>query len=261
MAEILIGTSGYSYSDWVGPFYPEGMKKNVFLSFYSSHFNIAELNFTYYQQPSESIINRMVDITKPDFYFSIKTHQTMTHKITSAWKRDAKEFIDGISTLISSNRLKSVLMQFPYSFHYSTENRKYLSAICNELSFLPLVVEFRNIDWQKETVYKGLKERDAGFVCTDNPDLKGLPAAVDITTSDLSYIRFHGRNRENWWTGNNTTRYDYLYSKDELMEWLPAVKNISKKSKTLIIVFNNHYKGQAVKNAKMLEEILKGELN
>ena len=112
-----------------------------------------------------------------------------------------------------------------------------------------------------EIVYKDaleyeFKKRNICTVNVDEPDLQRLPKPDDVVTSDLGYIRFHGRNKENWWKGTNTTRYDYLYSEDELKEWIPKIKNMVKKVKILIIAFNNHYKGQAVKNAKDLTGLL-----
>jgi uncharacterized protein YecE (DUF72 family) len=78
----------------------------------------------------------------------------------------------------------------------------------------------------------------------------------EIVTSHRSYIRFHGRNKANWWEGDNTTRYDYLYNDNELGEWIPRIQKIASQSSMVMISFNNHFRGQAAKNARRLKELL-----
>jgi len=257
MGKYYIGTSGYSYNDWVGPFYQEGTKQSDFLSYYASHFPFVELNFSYYRQPSAHMLSRMIDKTPAGFFFSIKAHQSLTHQVTADWGKETDTFLKGITPLLTENRLAAVLLQFPYSFHYTAENRKYLADLCSRFSELPTLVEFRNREWQKEEVYNGLRERNLGLVVTDSPDLKGLPFPETIVTSSYGYIRFHGRNRKNWWHGDSESRYDYLYSEEELEEWIPKIAYILGKTTVLFIAFNNHRKGQAVQNAIQLQRLLK----
>jgi len=256
MGTIFAGTSGYSYSDWVGPFYPEGTLQSEYLEFYAKSFGVVELNFSYYRQPEQPMLDRMIDVSPDGFLFTIKAHKSMTHEVTADWKKDAAMYRSGISPLVSADKLGAVLLQFPYSFHYTANNRRYLDAICRELAELPLVIEFRNREWQHNRVYKGLRERSAGLVVADYPGLENLPTAEPVITSDLGYIRFHGRNKENWWTGTNASRYDYLYSDDELDEWLDKIDQMSRNTRILILVFNNHWRGQAVQNARRITALL-----
>ena len=255
-ASIYIGTSGYSYADWVGPFYPEGTKTSDFLKLYSAHFRMVELNFSYYRQPEASMLVRMVETTPDGFLFTIKAHKTVTHEVSADWQRDVATFRRGIVPLEESKRLCGVLMQFPYSFHYSPDNRRYLDAVCGEMGDIPLIVEFRNSEWQREQVYAGLRRRHIATAVADYPHIAKLPAADAVTTSDLGYVRFHGRNEENWWKGNNASRYDYLYSDSELDEWIGKIDQMSRNSHVLVLVFNNHWRGQAVNNADQLALLL-----
>lgn len=256
MDKIHIGTSGYSYKDWIGPVYPLETIPNDFLSVYSTIFNFVELNFSYYTQPKKQIIQRMIDNTKEGFLFAIKAHKSLTHEITEKTNRELDIFKSGIEPLIVHSRLAAILMQFPYSFHYNDGTRKHLDTVCRYFEKLPLAVEFRNDEWNKESVLEEFRKRNISVVNVDEPDLPKLPKPDDTVTSELGYIRFHGRNKKNWWKGTNTTRYDYLYSEEELKEWIPRIKKMAKKAKILIIAFNNHYKGQAVKNAKDLTGLL-----
>ena len=256
---VYIGTSGYSYSDWVGPVYPVGTDRSQFLRKYSFMFPVVELNFSYYRQPDSALLERMADTTSDSFRFSIKGHKSITHIISDEWKSESKRFKEGVAALADRNRLASILLQFPFSFHYTEQNRVYLARLCDSLSPLPISVEFRNVEWHSERVIAAMRARNIGYAATDYPDLDGLPPAIAEATSDVGYIRFHGRNRENWWTGDNASRYDYLYSDDEIDEWIERIRRIASQTRTLIAVFNNHWRGQAVQNAVMLTDRLRAK--
>jgi len=106
-------------------------------------------------------------------------------------------------------------------------------------------------------VYAELEQRNIGIVNTDSPELDKLPEPSSLATSDRGYVRFHGRNRENWWSGDNVSRYDYLYSDEELKEWAARIEKVLAKVKVLFLAFNNHHKGQAVVNAFQLASLLR----
>lgn len=256
MPEVLIGTSGYSYEDWVGPVYPEGTPQREFLSLYAGQFPVVELNFTYYAQPKAAAVSRMVEKTPESFRFALKAHRTMTHEITDDLEKEIAVFRAGIAPLSEAGRLAAVLLQFPYSFAYTPENRERLSVLSGGLAGLPLAVEFRKSEWMKDKVKEGLRERGIAMVSVDEPDLPNLLKPVTDVTADFSYVRFHGRNAANWWTGDNASRYDYLYSTQELSEWTGRIKEILQKARMLMIFFNNHRRGMAVQNAREMRELL-----
>lgn len=257
MAEILIGTSGYYYDDWKGTFYPESLPKKEYLTFYSSNFHIIELNFTYYKLPEGQQISRMME-TSGTLLFTVKAYKGITHEITPlSIKNILPRFLGGIAPLYEKGRLETLLIQFPLSFHYTDKNRVYLKELLEAISPFPACVEFRNKEWLRESVYEGLQRLSAGFVCVDEPDLPGLIPPVAIATSKAGYIRFHGRNKKNWYGTDSTSRYDYLYSEEELNGWIPAIRNIAMETEKLYIFFNNHAKSQAVTNARMLINLLK----
>ena len=259
MAEIYIGTSGYSYPDWRGVFYPEEMKNADFLSFYSRRFGFTELNFTYYRQPEPEQCRNFLHQTPPEFLFTLKAHQSLTHRRGPGWKDEAAVFREGIQPLAETRRLGAVILQFPYSFGYTRENRLYLARLLERLEGLPLAVEFRKKEWQNPAVRAGLKERETAEVITDSPRLPGLPETQMCLTSDWGCLRFHGRNADNWWDGDNVSRYDYRYSRPELEEWVGPITELARKTRRLFIAFNNHRKGQAVENALTLRGLLEEE--
>lgn len=132
----------------------------------------------------------------------------------------------------------------------------YLDSLIRGFNPLPLCVEFRQRDWLRDSVFATLKELQVGFVCVDEPPLRGLLPPVAEATSGIGYIRFHGRNRSKWYTGDTKQRYDYLYKDDELKEWLPRVSTIAEKTERTFIFFNNHRRGQAIANARMMRDLL-----
>ena len=259
-SEILIGTSGYSYADWVGPVYPDGTAAKDYLATYAKTFSFVEINYSYYRFPVPATFERMVCDTESYFKFSVKAHRSLTHEISANYNESIKLFRDALKPLSRKGRLVALLLQFPFSFHYTADARRYLLALCKGFSGIPLAFEFRNAEWQKESVYRGLTEYNASFVNTDLPPLPGLPHPTWVATAPLAYFRFHGRNSELWWSGDNASRYDYLYSENELSDaaWRMDLSFSRNEPKTVIVAFNNHWKGQAVTNAIRMRELLAG---
>ncbi len=256
MESIFVGTSGYSYADWNINFYPAELDKKDQLSFYSTVFNTVEINFTYYNLPYPSIFKNMAEKVKGDFIFSVKAHSSVTHTRDSK-EEDIARFIYSLQPLIEKNKLGSVLLQFPWAFKFSKSNCDYLNQIRENFKDLELCAEFRNRSWLREETVDCLRELNIGFCNVDEPRLEGLLPPTSISTSDAGYIRFHGRNDLNWWRPKYSyQRYDYLYNREELSEWVPRVKEVAAKTKKTFIYFNNHYRAQAVKSAKILQKLI-----
>ncbi len=256
---LRFGTSGYSYRDWEGVLYPPGTPQSEYLGIYAREFDMAELNFSYYRMPDAALSRRMAASTGDRFLFSIKGHKTLTHEGSlSTVGETSAAFLRGIQPIVDAGKLGMVLLQFPFGFRYTAENRTYVHALCGRFDSLPLGLEFRNRGWQRQAVYEGMRERRITLVNVDEPGLPGLPEPTSLITADTGYVRFHGRNKENWWKGDNVTRYDYCYSDDELREWVPRVRAMAVQATLVMVVFNNHSKGQAVMNVRRIREMLRG---
>lgn len=256
MHRILIGTSGYSYDDWNGSFYPAGLDRKEQLKFYSNIFNTVEINFTYYMLPYPRIFKSMVEKVGNDFVFSVKAHSAVTHT-RDFKKEDVRKFILSLRPLIETNRMGTVLLQFPWSFKFSKENLDYLTRVRESFEDFDLCAEFRNNSWLREETIKHLRNLNMGFCNVDEPRLKGLLPPTSIYTTKTGYIRFHGRNNLNWWKpGYSYQRYDYLYTEEELEEWIPGIKELAVNTKKTYIYFNNHYKAQAVRSARVLQGLI-----
>jgi len=268
VGEILIGTSGYSYDDWVGPVYPSGTPRSDFLEHYARRFDMTELNFTYYRQPTASGLRAIAAKTPTGFRFTVKAHQSLTHDRGVDWPNGAERFLEAVSELTSveendatgrtihGDRLAGVLLQFPFSFHYDAENRRYLASVTDALRPLRLFVEFRNAEWDRESVWREMHRRRLGLVVPDLPRLDGLPETPPRLTTSWGYVRFHGRNAANWWRGSNVSRYDYLYREEELAEWVAPVTAMADEGEAVIVTFNNHFGGQAVQNAEQFAAMI-----
>jgi uncharacterized protein YecE (DUF72 family) len=257
MAEILIGTCGYHYIEWIGPVYPGGTRKEEFLPRYARMFPTVELDYTYYQMPTAGQLEGMMEKAGPSLIFSAKAHETLTHRVDpSAWEGDAKTYLTALEPLLQAGRLGAVLFQFPYSFHYEPDRRRYLDKLLTFFKDIPSAVEFRNAEWINTRVIEGLRKRGVALASLDMPDLKGLPPDIDVAASSLAYVRLHGRNKEAWWGSDAAARYDYLYSDRELETWVDRIRRIVIKADRVLVYFNNHLRGQAAENAQTLTKLL-----
>lgn len=250
------GTSGFSYDDWKGVYYPPGLPRKNWLSYYSQEFNALELNSTYYALPAVSTMESLARKTGGGFLFSVKANQHMTHTREQAGDT-CRAFISILQPLIEAKKLGCILAQFPYSFSYSDTNRSYLERLRDWMAELPLVIEFRNAAWLNPLMFEWMKKNDVGFCCVDEPQLPGLLPPISEVTGQKGYIRFHGRNAARWWKHEQAwERYDYTYQSDELAEWLPRIRQIAMKAENTFIFANNHWRGQSVDTIRQVRSML-----
>jgi uncharacterized protein YecE (DUF72 family) len=258
---LWIGTSGYSYPEWVrAGIYPPGTKGPQMLPLYAQEFPVTELNYTWYQMPSAEAIDRQRTLVPSSFKFSAKLTRTLTHDVDEeAWRNEAKKYRAGISPLVHSGQLFAVLVQFANGFDRSLKNRAYLAALLDELHDLPLAVEFRNVSWADDKVFAELERRQVSLVTVDKPDITGLFPALDVVTNpNLFYVRFHGRNTAGWQSHKMAQQFDYDYSDDELATWInERLRRILASAQTGAMFFNNHVRGQAPRNARLLLDMIK----
>ncbi|MBN1962140.1 MAG: DUF72 domain-containing protein [Deltaproteobacteria bacterium] len=257
---LWVGTSGYSYPEWVDAgIYPPGTKSARMLPLYARDFAVTELNYTWYQMPRAEAIERQRALVPPIFKFCAKLTRTMTHEIDAkTWQNEAAKYRHGIAPLLQSRQLLAILIQFSAGFERSTKNRNYLSALLEELQGLPLAVEFRNASWANGKVFTELERRQVTLVSVDEPSLPGLFPSLDIVSNpELFYVRFHGRNAKGWGSGKMAQQFDYNYSDDELAKWLEEkLQRMITLAKNGVLFFNNHVRGQAPRNAQQLVKLL-----
>jgi uncharacterized protein YecE (DUF72 family) len=231
------------------------------LDLYAQRFSSVEIDSTYYRVPSAASIESLVRRTPEGFRFTAKLPSTTTH-LPQAGNAPVRDdvflFRNNLAPMIDAGKLACVLAQFPNSFRPNDATRAYLGQLRDALPDIDLCVEFRHREWQTNDTIELLQSRNIGLVNVDQPHFKTLLRESSDTTSNVAYIRFHGRNAKNWWRGTNETRYDYEYSPDELLPWVNRIIDISANPdvREVFAFFNNHRRGQAVTNAEMLIEML-----
>jgi uncharacterized protein YecE (DUF72 family) len=248
---IRIGTSGYSFDDWVGSFYPVATPKGKRLDYYVHHFPCVEINSTYYRIPHPAVMARIEEKTPEGFEFTVKAHQDMTHKSS----RDPGTYVDFLKCLEplrEAGKFDGVVLQFPYGFQNVEKNRGHLAFLRDHLPEMNLWAEFRHDTWDRPEVYQFLEDVGMGFIAVDEPRIPGLFPPVARVTNDVAYVRFHGRNAANWWGRGNTDRYDWDYTTDELSGWLDKIREMASRAKKTYLFFNNCYMGRAVKSARLM---------
>ena len=267
-AKIYISTSGWSYprgeGTWTGYFYPRG-KVNE-LEYYSQFFNTVEVNSTFYRPPSPVYVQNWARRTPADFLFTVKLWQKFTHpkmyreatgEEAVVLQSDVDQFRQGIEPLAEAGKLGALLAQFPPSFRNDEHGRQILAAVVRVFGQYKLAVELRHRSWSDDdTTAQSLRESNVAWVQIDEPRFKSSIAGKLPVTADMAYFRFHGRNSEMWWKGDNETRYKYLYSPEEIDELSAKVKSAAGQTQLLFIFFNNHWQGYAPRNAVDMKRVL-----
>jgi len=254
--EILVGTSGYSFDDWVGPFYPPGMKSGEYLSYYARFFPVVEVNSTYYRILHPRVLEQMERKTPAGFRFVVKLHRSMTHE----GSRDAptyRAFLEALEPLKRAGKYDGLLAQFPWGFQRTPAGEQHLKALRALLPDEPLWAEFRHRSWITRGLADELRASDIGYCAVDEPALQGLVPPITLLTSRDAYVRFHGRNARTWWGRGGGDRYDYNYSEQELSEWVRKVSDLASQARRTYLFFNNCHAGQAARNATLMQELLR----
>jgi uncharacterized protein YecE (DUF72 family) len=261
---LRIGPAGWSYSDWAGYVYPSRRPRGFHEATYlAQFFDTIEINTSFYQPLRPDHAAAWLDrvAANPNFVFTAKLWQKFTHD-PSATIEDERAVRAGFDILQKEEKLGAVLLQFPFSFHCTRETTAYLIAVLKRFADYPLVVELRHSSWQAPSTLAHLRERHAGFCNIDQPIIGHSLAPSAITTSEVGYVRLHGRRYDTWFSDNPATppheRYNYLYSADELDPWIARIRTIREHAHNTFVVTNNHYQGKAVVNALQLLSILKG---
>ena len=284
MHKVFVGTSGWNYpggrGTWNGVFYPARRARGFDeLAFYAEHFDIVEVNSSFYRVPDPDLTRRWAERTPDGFQFSVKLYQKFTHPDmylardgVRDWNLSAGDFDElrrGIAPLVDAGRLSAILVQFPPSFHAEPETRGYLDWLLDGLREYPLAVELRHRSWSDaaDDTTARLSERGATWVEIDEPKFKdsiGRPAEADDRPAEAgrhdrggAYFRLHGRNAAAWWDhAESEDRYNYLYSGAELAPFAERAKRLSASGRRVQMFLNNHFSAKAVANAAVLKHLL-----
>jgi uncharacterized protein YecE (DUF72 family) len=250
MSAIRVGTSGWTYDDWSGSFYPEDVKGPERLSFYATRFDTVEVNASFYRFPSDPMIAAWNRRLAPDFHMVLKGHRQITHRRKL---HDCREALAGfLERALPLRTLRVLLWQLPPSLHRDTGGiEEFLVLLKSTLreagtarGRVRHALEFRHESWWDEETARVLSRHNAAFLAVSHPR---LPEDVLPTTGFL-YLRFHGKGRR---------LYDYDYSDAELAAWCERLQP-HVRDRSLYAFFNNDSHANAPRNAVRFRELLSG---
>ena len=262
LPRIRIGTSGWSYDDWKEIVYADAGHVDL-LSYMTRYVDALEINASFYRDvaPStaEGWLTRIERV--PDFRFTAKLHQRFTHQRPEPFDpADAARALAGFEPLRQANRLGALLAQFPWSFRDEPSHRQWLQRIRDAFDCCPLVIELRHDSWLHDEPLSFLKSLGVGFCNIDQPGHAHCIPPTELVLSTVAYVRLHGRNHARWFDHEDASeRYDYLYTDQELDEWVPRIRRIAEQAETGFVFTNNHFRGQALVNALELMAKLAGD--
>jgi uncharacterized protein YecE (DUF72 family) len=241
---ILLGTSGWSYREWVGLFYTE--KNKSLLKAYTRVFKTVEIDSTFYRYPSKGTVMGWVRYSPEGFVYTAKLPKLITHEkkldLAQGIQEDLEKFIELMEPLWLGGKLGCLLIQLPPKYDYKPkEFEEFLKILPRHIKF---AVEFRDLSWMREETWTLLQKYGVAYAIVDEPL---LPPELHFTAS-LAYFRWHGKGVRPW--------YNYRYGVEELEPWFPKVKKAAEKVKTVYGYFNNHYHGYAVENCLQVLEML-----
>jgi uncharacterized protein YecE (DUF72 family) len=236
---IRIGTSGWHYNHWVGPFYPQGLRKEQWLEYYAQHFDTVELNNTFYHLPRAQTMVNWHDRVPAGFVFAVKASRYITHvKKLSDPQESVQRFFELADLL--KRRLGPILYQLPPSLH------KNLDRLDAFIACLPkrnhAVFEFRHSSWYEQDTFDLLKRRGVALCVHD----LGGSAPPRLVTGKMVYVRFHGTDG----------RYAGNYPDSLLRDWAGWLKSQMGNVRAIYAYFNNDISGHAIHNARTLKQIM-----
>lgn len=242
MGEVVVGTSGWDYPEWVGRVYPRrtGIDR---LKQYAQMFPIVEVNTSFYRLPPVTVVESWARRTPARFRFTAKFPQTITHERRLVDTGDElRAFLRVLAPLRSSGKLAAALLQLPPSLKFDPAVvRSFYETLPADL---PVAVEFREPSWLSDESFGLLREFHLSYVVVDEPL---LPIRLE-RTGPFVYVRWHGHGDPLW--------YDYPYPRGELEAWVPRVQALADGPAPVYGFFNNHFRGDAAANARTLSELL-----
>jgi uncharacterized protein YecE (DUF72 family) len=224
-------------------------------------FNVVEIKQSFHQALKPELAKVWVRkvAANPRFRFTAKLRKLFTHERILI-QADVDTYKTGLNAIASSGRLGCVVMQFPWSFRFTQENRDFLIRLRRTFHEYPLAAELRHASWMVDEALGTFLDYKIGFCNIDQPEYTKAMPPTAFLTSAIGYVRLHGRNCFNWYAeppdASKQPRYDYEYATEELTEWKSRIDRISRCAAATYVIFNNDASGKAVLNARQLQEML-----
>ena len=261
------GLAGWAYPHWNRVLYPAHRPPSFQpLPYLADYFDVLEINTSFYQPLRPEISKLWVRqiAHSPKFRFTAKLQREFTHE--RRLEPDLVErFHEGLRPLAEAGRLACVLMQFPWSFKFTAENRKFFIELRRAFHAYPLVAEMRHDSWTCDEALGTFMDYHVGFANIDQPaGIHAMPP-TQYLTSPIGYVRLHGRNPASRWndearTGAKSVRGDYLYTPGELAEWKQRIQRLRSFAREVYVIFNNDARAQSAVNALQMRGMMEPAL-
>ncbi|MBM3784609.1 MAG: DUF72 domain-containing protein [Acidobacteria bacterium] len=257
-APLATGPSGWHYPHWDGVIYPRERPRGFHaLDFLARRFDAVEIATSFENdiRPELARLWMAKVEANPQFQFTAKLHRRFTHeRVLEA--ASVESFAAGLRELKRGKKLGALVMQFPWSFRFTRENRDYFIELRRAFHEFPMVAEMRHESWMSSEAVGTLIDYRVGFCNLDQPrHIKAMPPTAFLT-SGVAYFRLHGKQRAWWWNEfeqgarpSANPLQGYTYSPAELAEWKDRVEQVRGLAERTFCVFTNDGGGQAVVNA------------
>jgi uncharacterized protein YecE (DUF72 family) len=271
---LYIGTAGWSYPHWKGVVFPKSMPAGLHpLELVARTFDVTEINSSFYQPLKPELVKLWIRKVErnPAFRFTAKLHQQFTHQ-RILQESEIATFKEGLWPLLRAGKLGALLMQFPWAYRFTAENRDFLIRLRRAFHEFPLVAEMRHSSWLAEEAIGTFLDYRIGFCNIDQPEYTSAMPPTAYMTSNVGYVRLHGRNPRNAIGGferpqfadrqvaTRMRQHDYLYTESELEEWSKRLERISRFADATFVIFNNDAGGKSVVNALQLQSLVQGRV-
>jgi uncharacterized protein YecE (DUF72 family) len=264
-AKIEIGCGSWADKEYTGVLYPKGLPAEKRLATYATHFNVVEVNSSYYMTPRRDTVNDWVKQTPPDFIFNIKLHRAISQspQKVAADGRLLEMLLDGIAPLIKAKKFGVFLLTLSPNFSPEKHRLDELDELVKKLRPHVIAVEFRHNGWikgaQRAETLAYFRKRKVAWVSVDMPALKHatlMPPIDEVTHPGFAYLRLHGRNKKYLKAKSAAERHEFQYSARELKEVVARIQVLAKKARRVFVFANNHAYDYAPRTALELKALL-----
>ena len=264
-ATVRLGTCSFADEGLGKTWYPRGVPTSkARLAYYAERFDTVEVDSPYYHLPDPAVTGRWAQRTPPEFVFHVKAHASMTGHEPAEQEQAFAEFRASLEPLELSGKLRGILLQFHPRFVKSDAAKAELSRVRALLDPLVPLVEFRHRSWLEEgersDTLAFLEQSGLAYVSVDAPRTRAsnVVPPVAAATHRVAYVRFHGRNAKTWNIRSEKSwqRFDWMYSAEELAEWVGKLAGLAEQADEVYALFNNNRDDFAPRSAMVLRNLL-----
>jgi len=264
-ATVRLGTCSFADEGLLKAWYPRGVSTSrARLRYYAERFDTTEVDSPYYHLPDPGVTRNWAQRTPPEFTFHVKAHKTMTFHDGEPTDEAFAEFRTSLRPLELSGKLRSVLLQYHPRFTKTPAAMAELERAPERLAPLVPLVEFRHRSWmepdERADTIAFLERTGLAYVSLDSPMTRAsnVVARHAVATHAVAYVRFHGRNAKTWniKAEKSSERFNWMYSQDELEEWVPKLERLAGDADEVYAMFNNNRDDFAPRSAVLLRGLL-----